>query len=249
MKNFLFLFLILYSFVKCDEVHQQFELANELYRKGEYEQALSKYEQIIKNGYISSDLYYNIGNVYFKLENIPAAILYYERAKRLSPNDEDIDFNLKIANLRVVDKIDPLPKIFFINWWYSISNINNSENWAIIAIIFSWISIGLFLVFRISKISIIKKSAFMSGSILLIFMMLVLSFAYTQYRYETDNTTGIIFSNNASVKSSPDEAGTDLFVIHEGVKVEILDEVGNWKKIRLADGKVGWIVADDIQII
>lgn len=249
MKKLLLILILFYTSSKCDEVHQQFEMANELYRKGEYQNALHIYEQIMKNGYISEDLYYNIGNAYFKLDNIPAAILYFERAKRLSPNDEDINFNLKIANLKVVDKIDPLPRIFFINWWYSVSNLNNSESWATTAILFSWIFVGLIILFRINKILIIKKISFITGIFSLILMIFVLLFAYTQYRYETDNTTGIIFSSNSLVKSSPDEAGTDLFVIHEGVKVEILDAVNNWRKIKLADGKVGWIPAEDIEII
>ncbi len=249
MKKLLLILILFYTSSKCDEVHQQFEMANELYRKGEYQNALHIYEQIMKNGYISEDLYYNIGNAYFKLDNIPAAILYFERAKRLSPNDDDIDFNLKIANLKVVDKIDPLPRIFFINWWYSVSNLNNSENWATTAILFSWIFVGLLILFRINKILIIKKISFITGIFSLILMIFFLLFAYTQYWYETDNTTGIIFSSNSLVKSSPDEAGTDLFVIHEGVKVEILDAVNNWRKIKLADGKVGWIPAEDIEII
>lgn len=241
--------MILYSVSYCNEIIHQFETANEYYRKGEYEKALSIYEKIINNGYISSELYYNIGNTYHKLDNIPAAIIYYERAKRLSPSDEDIEFNLKLANLKVVDKIDPIPRFFLVEWWHSISNTFNSEKWSIMTIIGSWIFVLSILAFRLINISIIKKIIIPIIIFSLIFILVTFLFSYTQYKYENDRTTGIIFSQNVSVKSSPDEAGTDLFVIHEGVKVKILDSLNEWRKIRLADGKVGWIPINSIEII
>lgn len=233
----------------CDEITHQFETANDYYRKGEYEKALSIYEQILNNGYVSSDLYYNIGNTYHKLENIPAAILYYERAKKLSPSDEDIDFNLKLANLRVVDKIDPIPRFFIVEWWYSLSNIFNSEKWSIITIISSWLFVLSILVIRLINIPIIKNLFIPIIILSMISIIFTFLLSYTQYKYENDKTVAIVFSQNVSVKSSPDEAGTDLFVIHEGVKVKILDSLNEWIKIKLADGKVGWIPFDSIQII
>lgn len=243
------LVVLLYSISFCDEISHQFETANEYYRKGDYEKALSIYEQILNNGYVSSELYYNIGNAYHKLENIPAAILYYERAKRLSPSDEDIDFNLKLSNLRVVDKIDPIPKFFVIEWWYSISNTFNSEKWSMMAIISSWIFVLTVIVFRLINILFLRKLMIPVIIISIISILLTFLFSYTQYRYENDKTIGIIFAQNVSVKSSPDEAGTDLFVIHEGVKVKILDSLNEWRKIKLADGKVGWIPINSIEII
>lgn len=250
MKKLILIFLFTFHLLTlCEEVNHQFDSANEHYRKGEYDKALAIYEQIMKNGYVSADLYYNLGNVYLKLGNIPASILFYERAKRLSPNDEDIDFNLKLANLKVVDKIDPIPMFFLVEWWNSISNIFNSYNWSIITIICSWIFVLSVLIFRLIKISMIKKLTIPVIIISVLITLFTFSFSYTQYKYENDNTVGIIFSHNVSVKSSPDETGTDLFVIHEGVKVKILDTVNNWKKIRLADGKVGWIPSEHIVII
>ena len=108
----------------------QLEQANQFYREGKYEKAVQMYEQVRKNGFESPALYYNLGNAYFKMQNIPASVLNYERARKMSPNDEDINYNLRLANLRVVDKIEPVPRIFFINWWNAVVNLYSSDGWS-----------------------------------------------------------------------------------------------------------------------
>ena len=139
-KRLVVMILFLSSFAIGQEASLQFEEANQFYRGGKYQQAAQLYEQIEHNGYGSSSLYYNLGNAYFKLHNFPAALLSYERAKRLSPHDEDISYNLRLANLRVIDKIEPLPRLFFIEWWQSFMDLLPSDGWAVAGIVALWIA-------------------------------------------------------------------------------------------------------------
>lgn len=233
----------------ADEVHHQFEQANQFYRTGDYKNAVELYEKIIAHGYETPDLYFNLGNAYYKLDNLPASILNYERAKKLSPLDEDINFNLKLVNLKVVDKIEPLPQLFFVEWWISIKNIFSADKWGMLGIGSLWLSIFLWVFFRISRKSIIRRLTFFIGSFFILLSILAVFLSYQQYQNESTHNFAIVFSPSVAVKSSPDERGTDLFILHEGVKIEIMDAVGNWKKFKLADGKVGWIPEEAIEII
>lgn len=249
MKKIILLLFFYTLIVRTGEIEHQFDLANQHYRNSEFGKAAEIYENILNNGFHSPELYYNLGNVYFKLDNIAAAILYYERAKLLSPSDEDINFNLKIANLKVVDKIETIPKVFFIEWWYNLTNVNNSSEWSKFSIIFLWTVLLSFVILKIVKSIALRKLTFILGIIFLFMSFLTLGFAYTQYKNENSKASAIIFAQNVTIKSSPDISGKDLFILHEGVKVEILDSVENWKKIKLADGKIGWIPGDALRII
>lgn len=251
MRQLLLIFvLILFPMISvADEVNHQFNQANQLYRDAEYSKAISIYEDIIKNGYEHTALYYNLANAKFKLDNLPAAILYYERARRLSPNDEDVNYNLKIANLKVVDKIEPLPRLFIFEWWRALSGLTSSTSWSVFSIIALWIGFFCIAVFLITSKSFYRRLSFFSGTFLILFAVVTFVSAIEQNNVERSSNEAIIFSPNISIKSSPDYSGTDLFILHEGVKVEILDSVDKWKKIRLADGKVGWISGEAIEII
>ena len=251
MKYFRFIVytLLFISITIAEEVQIQFEHANQLYRNGDYQNAAIAYENINRNGYSTADLYFNLANAYFKLDNIANSILYYERAKMLSPNDEDIIYNLKIANLKVVDKIEPIPRLFFIEWWTSIGRIFSSNSWALITTIALWLGIICFSLFRISRSPIFRRIIFFGGVFILFIFSLSLVFGVQQNQIEKSENMGIIFSSSVNVKSSPDLNGTDLFILHEGVKVEILDRVEKWRKIKLADGKIGWLPDETIEII
>lgn len=251
MKQLLpLIFIILLPLISfADEVDHQFNQANQYYRDAEYSKAITIYENIIKNGYEHSVLYYNLANAKFKSDNLPAAILYYERAKRLSPNDDDINYNLKIANLKVVDKIDPLPRLFIFEWWQALSRLTSSTSWSVFSIIALWVGFFFIAVFRMTSRSFYRRMSFFSGTFLILFAVITLVFAIQQNKIEQSTSEAIIFSANVAIKSSPDESGTDLFILHEGVKVEILDNVDKWKKIRIADGKIGWIQSEAIEII
>jgi len=244
-------FLILVSFQAgfAQEARLQLNQANQLYRDAQYQKAAPLYEQVLKNGFESTALYYNLGNCYFKMENIPAAILSYERARRLSPRDDDVSYNLRLANLRVVDKIEPLPQLFFIDWWNGFLGLLSSDGWAIAATISLWVASLAGAAFFLFRAAIVQRLAFSLALVSVLACVISGIGLYQQLKWERADRAAIVFSPSVSVKSAPDAQSTDLFVIHEGVKVELTDEVGDWKKVRLADGKIGWLPVEDIQLI
>lgn len=239
------LLLLLRGAGLADEIALRFEQANQFYRNGEYERAAELYEEILSHDHESPELYYNLGNAYYKLNNLAAAILNYERAKRLAPHDEDIDHNLHLAQLRVIDKIDPLPRLFFVEWWDNVVNIFSTDHWVTIALISLWIAtisgavfiVGRFFLKRAAAITFLAAAA-----------VCIVSFVSALQRNAIEHEQmAIVFSSGVAVKSAPDRQSTDLFMLHEGVKVELLDVVGTWRKIRLADGKVGWLPTESIE--
>jgi len=220
---------------------QLMERANKYYQDQKYDQAIQAYKPILSQGYESPALYYNLGNAYFKSGSIGNAILYYERGLKLSPGDEDIQFNLKVANSRTVDKITELPKIFIVQWWEVFITSFSLSGWSVITVIIFWIfltSIGLFILsgrIRIQKISL------MAGSISLALLILVVVILISRYNHEAVTDYGVLTEEIYSVKVAPDQKSNDQFVIHEGIKFVVEDQVNGWYKIRLVDGKVGWI--------
>lgn len=244
-----FAYLMIFSTVFSIQVDKEFQEANLLYKNKKYKDAVEKYENILNSDYSSAEIFYNLGNSYFKLQKIPDAILNYERAKILSPNDEDINFNLKIANLKIVDKIKPIPKIFFVQWYESVRNLFSSETWAIIFIISIWLSFGFLTIYFVVWNITLRKMAFFSTIISIIIFIFSLIFTLQQSNIETHHNHAIVFTKSVYVKSSPDETSTDLFILHEGSKIEILDKLSNWDKIKIADGHIGWVKNDSFEII
>ncbi len=215
------------------------------YSNSEYEKALEIYLSFIDDELASDALYYNIGNCYYKLNKIPHAILWYERAKLLNPSNEDIYNNLKIANSRIKDKVEPLPKIFYVQWYNDILKLFNSNTWA-------WMSFGLFIfllislsLFLMSGSAGIKKIFFTISIIALIFSLLSLLFSVQQKNNQLYNNNAVVFEYSL-VKSSPSRESTNLFEINEGLKVEVLETLNEWSNIKLEDGKQGWIPSENI---
>lgn len=242
--------LLLFSYaVRADEAAVQFEQANQAYRSASFSQAVTMYEQILASGQESPELYYNLGNAHFKLQNMPSAILNYERALRLAPGDEDTRYNLQLANLRVIDKIEPVPELFFVQWWNGLLSAFSSEHWGILAIVALWCAAA-------SAALMLATRSYVLQRIMLVVMILAfaagvlgLASAFQRQHLEAVGHDAIVFAASVPVKSAPDKQSTDLFVLHEGVKVELLDEVGMWRKIRLADGKLGWLSFESLIVI
>ena len=223
--------------------------ANDLYASNEFAKAIKSYETLVSQGYESSELYFNLGNAYYKNGEITKAILYYEKAKLLAPNSEDIQFNLELANQFVVDKIEPLPQPFFVKWGQSILNLFSSNQWAIFSI-FTFIGMLILAVVYIFARNIsVKKISFAIAVLSITVSLITFILAGKQKSKITHHNEGIIFATTVTVKSSPDESGTDLFVIHEGLKAQIKQELGNWYEIRIADGNSGWIQKSAIEKI
>lgn len=246
----LLLILLCGGIARAGEIDVRFESANQIYRSGNYEKAAKLYEEILSQGYEEPALYYNLGNCYYKMNNIPAAILQFERARKLDPDDEDINHNLSLANLRVVDRVDPIPDLFYVNWWRKWSNLTSSNVWAALAIGFLWLALLLFAALFLPYRSFLLRRILSSlALVLLVLFVMSIAAAVDRHGREQEQDYAIVFSASTDARSAPDPQSTSLFVLHEGVKVQLLDHVGYWNKIRLADGKIGWIPSTTFKII
>ena len=223
-----------------------FDEANAAYNAGDYEQALTQYNQIVLNGLESAPLYYNMGNTYYKMKDFPHAILFFEKALKLDPGNEDIQTNLEIANKAVVDKIEPLPQSFFVRWWNSLKSLFSVDGWAWVSVISFALLLLLLLLFLLSRRMGWRKTGFFAGLPMLLVFVLSLVFAIYSYRDANHEDEAIVMTSTVTVKSSPSVSSVDLFVLHEGAKVEILDTADDWNKIRIANGSVGWIQTKDV---
>ncbi len=251
MRTLIFILCLFLSFNRLfsEDAISLFKRANEYYKNSDFEKAIELYEKILKIGYESAEIYYNIGNAYFRLGKIPHSILYYERAKKLAPGDDEINFNLQIANLRIVDKIEPIPKFFLIEWIETIRANFSSSTWAIFTIIFSWlifISLAVFLLVISPKM---RKAFFAIAVFSFLMAIFTIFFSIQTNNLENNDDMAIIFSPSVTVKSSPDMNSITLFTLHEGTKLQIIDRLSDWVKIRIADGNIGWIPENSIEII
>ncbi len=235
--------------VSAQEPDSLFTMANQAYANEFYADAINQYQKILDEGYESADLYFNLGNAYFKTKDYPSAILYYEKAKKLDPRDEDIDFNLQVANSRIVDKIEPVPQLFLKRWWRSFINLFSTNTWSVIAISGFIVFFILFAFYLLSRLIRIRKFAFFTGLAILVITLLAFTVSYRKYQHARSDDAAIVFTPTITVKSSPNPNSVDLFVIHEGSKVQLLDKVGNWYEIRIASGSVGWLPAESVKKI
>jgi len=226
-----------------------FQQGNQLYRAGEYENALDSYLEIYKSGYESGPLYYNIGNCYYKCNETGKAILYYERARKLMPGDEELEFNLKLANLSVVDKIEPLPTFFLFR-------IVNGFIYLIPKSILLWIVAALYLFFItflmiriLSRNEFLRRICFRISIFCLVFFIIFGFSLFTQITEKTQQEEAVIMAEEIHVKGAPSEGATTLFTLHEGTKVHIEKTSGDWFEVLLADGKVGWVKREILEKI
>ena len=225
------------------------ETANKMYIEGKFDQAIETYQKINNSGYESAELYYNMGNSYYKINKIAKAVLYYEKALQLSPNDEDIRFNLELANRYVVDKIEKIPIFFITNWIISIRNLFSANKWAVLSLMFFFATLVFITIYLISRKYGLKKLSFWISLLFIVLFLSSLYFSYKQKQVILKDDTAIIMSPSVTIKSSPDTSGNDLFVLHEGTKVWVLDQISDWREIKLSDGTKGWLKATDLEII
>lgn len=223
--------------------------ADSAYARQQYQQAIKDYEELLHDG-VSAELYYNLGNAYYRTDNITRAVLNYERALLLSPGDGDIRFNLQMARSKTIDKITPESEMFFVTWYHALVNIMSVDGWARTALVSFALAIVLALAYLFSARVWVRKVGFFGGLAFIAVFILANLFAYQQRQELVNRTGAIIISSAVPVKSTPSKSGTDLFILHEGTKVEITDgTMRGWKEIRVADGKEGWIETSKIEII
>ena len=223
--------------------------ADSAYVRGEYQKAIDSYEALLKKG-VSAELYYNLGNAYYRTENITRAVLNYERALLLSPSDPDIRFNLQMARSKTIDKIVPEQEMFFVTWYRSLVNMASVDGWAMIALVCLGLAIVLALIYLFSNLIWLRKVGFFGAFLMIIIFVCSNIFAHQQKNQLVYRTGAIITESAVTVKSTPAKNGVDLFILHEGTKVTIIDaSMKEWKEIRLADGKEGWIETRQMEAI
>ena len=223
--------------------------ADDEYAKGNYQQAIKDYQEILKTG-VSSEIYYNLGNAYYRTDNITQALLAYERALQLSPGDNDIRFNLQYARSKTIDKITPETEMFFVTWYHSLVNFTSVDRWANTAIVSIVMALLLILVFLFAPQMWARKSGFYGSAAFLLLFALANLFAFQQ-KHELETKQGaIVIAPTVNVKKTPAASGTDVFVIHEGTRVDITDRgMKQWRGIKLADGREGWLKTSQIEEI
>lgn len=230
-------------------IEQIKEEADSAYAQEDYDRAIAGYQQLLRSGEHAA-LYYNLGNCYYRKEDIAHAVLYFEKARLLDPGDADIRFNLDLARSKTIDKIVPEREMFFITWYRAVADWMSVDEWATLAVVsFVLLLLALVLYLFGSRV-VLKKTGFFSACLFLLLVLLSNLFAFQQKNKLEDRRGAVVMDGSVTVKSTPNESGTDLFVLHEGTYVEITDDtMKGWKEIRLADGKVGWIQTETIERI
>jgi tetratricopeptide (TPR) repeat protein len=247
MKKLLYISVLLFSILSFGQNENIFEQGKELYKNGKYQQAINSWMQILENGETSAELYFNLGNAQYKLNQIGPSIYYYEKALQLAPNDADIKNNLAFAENARIDSIEPLPESVFSKWYRNIADTFTFDGWAILSVVCSIIFAGIFLLYYFSYSEKIKRLLFATSMLIAIFFVMALSMSFLTYEDYTKKQPAIIFANQLEVKTEPSMGSASAFILHEGTKVEITAQDGNWFRIALADGKDGWVPTSDLK--
>lgn len=240
----IFLFVFIVAFANQISAYQFDDIidkANSAYQQENYEDALSDYLKVYKNGFESAELYYNIGNCYYRLGKLGYAILFYEKGLTLNPDDEDLLYNLSIAKAHTIDKINEVPQMFLVEWWDSFLAWFTLSGWAFISVTIYLLMLSGFGIYYFSNTASKRRIGFYIGVLFL--SLTILSGVGLAAKYNKENSAefGVLIEKTVTVKQSPNERAADAFVIHEGIKFSIEDKLDNWVKIKLSDGKVGWL--------
>jgi len=250
MKRLTIYFLLLFT-ISFNNIYgnERYVKANSLFADGKYEDAASIYEELLNSGLENGSLYYNLGNSYYKLGNLPKAIINFERAKLLNPQDKDVKYNLEICSSQITDKLDTIGEFFLITWFKSFRNMANSDMWAIISIITFIITVLSIALFLFARSRGVKQIFFYLGVLTIIISIITNIFSFQQKKALTNRNFAIIFSPSVTIKSSPSQGGTELFILHEGTKVKVLETVGDWSRVQISDGNEGWAPSTTIEVI
>lgn len=250
-KNISVLLFLVLSFSLSAEVSLQVEQkkADDFYKKGKYEEAITAYESMLPKDKESPQIFYNLGNAYYKSGQTAKAILYYERALLIKPNFDDARFNLEMAQTKVVDKINKVDSFFLKKGIDIFANTMISNSWAVMSVVLFILCLALCFVYAFSHIVVLRKISFYAAIVLLIISLSGMTMAKMQKDKVEKREYAIIMASSVTVKGSPDEGGTSLFLLHEGTKVKIKNSVDTWVEVQVADGNVGWILSSDLEKI
>ena len=247
--HIVFLFLLTLQLNAGTAVDSLFIQANDNYAGGYYMQAIELYESVLAKGMESGELYFNFGNAYYKLKNYPKSILQYERALLFDPRNEDIKHNLAKARMYIIDKIDEIPEFVIKRWINSLITLLSSNTWAILSLFTFVLGIVFLLFYFLSYKLMLRRAGFYSGIIVLLLSLTMFFLSFRAKSLFISSNEAIIMTPTVTVKSSPRASGTDLFIVHEGTKILIIDSLETWYEIRLSDGKQGWLQQKDVEPI
>lgn len=244
MKYLVYIFLFITSFVFAQS---GFEKGNVLYQKGQYEQAIQAYESVLDSRQQSADLYFNLGNCYYKLNKVAPSIYNYEKALVLAPEDVDITNNLKFAQKLTIDEVKEVSKVGFAKLLHDFTGMYHYNTWAWISIVFGLLFLGFFIGYYFSLAAVLKRIFFFGMFVWVLFLLVSLGAAIFERNHFVTDRPAIVFVEVTEVKSEPQKASPATFVVHEGTKVFVKEILGKWKKIELTDGTEGWIESEAIR--
>jgi len=249
MKKMFYILSFLFSLGLFAQNEALFEKANTLYNEGQYAEAIDNYREILETEKHSADLYYNLANAHYKLNNIGPSIYYYEKALLLNPNDADIKNNMAFARNMTIDAIDVIPDAGFSKLLNTATNKMSFDTWAKTAVGLVFCFVVLFLVYYFAYSTLNKRLAFIGSITALILVCITLAFAFHKYNLDKNDNPAIVFSQESKVKSNPNSRSEESFRLHEGTKVQVIEIYNDWKKIKLSDDKTGWVVSSDIKLL
>jgi tetratricopeptide (TPR) repeat protein len=249
MKQLVYILVFITSALSFGQNNQLFDEANALYNDANYSGALEKYKTILDAGEHSAALYFNIANAHYKLNHIAPSIYYYEKALLLKPNDKDIKNNIAFARNMTVDAIDAVPEVGISKLIKNVTNMMSFDTWAKAAIALVLLFVLLFISYDYSYSTSKKRFMFLTSNLSLVLAIVALVFAFHKFKLVSKDQPAIVFAQETKIKSEPNLRSLEAFVLHEGTKVQVLDTVSNWKKIKLSDGKEGWVMNEDIKMV
>jgi tetratricopeptide (TPR) repeat protein len=250
--NLLVVMTLLYfpfSGIAKESADSLFVKANKEYAQKDYETAATTYQKVLDAGIRTSSIYYNLGNTHYRLNNLASAILNYERAHRISPNDDDVNANLRFANSKISDKMEVVPELFLKRWWTSFLLLLSVQSWSVFGVLSLLLGFVGLVIYLFSLKVELKRFSFYIGLVLIFLGVCCISFAGAEESYLQAHKEAIVFNGVVNVKISPDIKQKTLMVIHEGTKVRIIEPRENWLKVELPNGNIGWVEAAALQLI
>lgn len=249
MKQIFYILIGLFSLGLFAQNQSLFEQGNQLYNDGKYAEAIDKYKAILDTENHSAELYFNLANAHYKLNHIAPSIFYYEKALKLSPKDQDIKNNLAFANNMTIDDIEVIPNAGFSKLIRNITDIMSFDSWAKLAVASVIMFVLIFLIYYFTYSTFKKRLAFITSNLFLFLAAISVAIAFHNYNLNKKDKPAIIFAQETVIKSEPNNRSQELFRLHEGTKVQIIDTINQWKEIKLTDGKTGWIENEDIKAL
>ncbi len=252
-----FLRFLLCSFALLNAVNVSFastsddllNTANQAYQDGNYQTAIQSYETLLSEYPNSTDLHFNLGNAYFRTKQLGKSILHLERAALFSPNDKDVQHNLAVVKDQLTDQIEVLPEFFMTRWWNGLRAALRPTGWGILGLLFLWAGIGGLLLWQRGAQRKLRKQGFVIGILLLLLSILPFCLSFSGQKYLKEPGRAVIMQQEVALRSAPDKASENLFSLHEGTSITIVDKIGDWYKVRLSNGEEGWLEINTLELV